>query len=75
MVIEVRLLIGCAFRFPGGDVYLMRTVQGKCGTVLDVVPTPRHKASSIKYLQIVGILRSWKGAELCVKAGQVPTLS
>ena len=75
MVIEDSLLIGCAFRFSGGDVYLLRTVQGKCGTVPDVAPTPRHKASSIKYLQIVGILRSWKGAELCVKAGQVPTLS
>lgn len=75
MVIEDSLLTGCAFRFSGGDVYLMRTLQGKRGTVPGAAPTPRHEASSIKYLQVLGILRSWEGAELCGKAGQVPTLS
>ena len=37
-MIEDSLLIGCAFRFSGGDVYPLRTVQGKCATVSDVAP-------------------------------------
>lgn len=76
-MMEECLLIGCVRRLSMGKIYLTGIVQGKCCTVSDVVPTPRHKESAIKpqYSQILGRLRSRKAAGLCVQAGKEPALS